>query len=100
MPQADHVRASGDGSAITIDVSPGAARTEITGVNEWRHAIQVRVAAEPREGRANEELLAFLSERLGVPSGSIRIVKGERSGMKVVTAPLPPDEVRRRLGVP
>lgn len=99
MSGKDYVKASGDGSVITIDVSPGSARTEITGVNEWRGTLETRVAAEPRDGRANEALLRLLSGKLAVPRRAVEIVKGERTSLKVVLVPLPPDEVRKRLGV-
>ena len=80
-------------------VSPGACRTETKGVDSWRGALQVRVAAEPRDGEANTELVKFLSKKLSVPLGDIRIVKGSRSHGKSVFVPLTPDEVRSRLGV-
>jgi len=99
MSEKDFVRANSRGSAITVDVTPGAARTEIVGVSEWRMALQVKVAAEARKGEANDELLRFLSEKLSVPRRSLGIVRGERSSTKVVTAPLPPETVRRKLGV-
>lgn len=73
--------------------------SEITGINPWRKALQVRVGAQPKEGEANEELIRFLAERLRVPKRSIVIVRGERSSTKLVEVSLEVDEVRRRLGV-
>jgi uncharacterized protein (TIGR00251 family) len=67
--------------------------TEIEGVDRWRNALRVRVAAQPREGAANDELLRFLSERLSVPRSSVRIVRGERASLKTVSVPLPADRV-------
>jgi uncharacterized protein (TIGR00251 family) len=88
----------GDGACrIWVDVSPGAAGNEIVGVNEWRKALQVKIAAEPRDGAANEELISFLSAVLGVARRHVRIVRGERSSMKLLEVPLPVDEVRKRL---
>ncbi len=82
---------------MTIDASPGAAKTEIVGVNQWRGALQVKIAAEPRDGAANEELLRFLSERLSVSRHSIRLLRGEKSSLKVVNVPLPAEHVDRLL---
>lgn len=99
MSGKEFVSARGRGSAIAVCVSPGASRTEVVGIDEWRNALHVRVAAEARRGEANEELLRFLSEKLSVPRRALELAGGARSGKKVVTAPLPPEVVRRRLGV-
>jgi len=42
-------------------------------------AVLIRLAAPPVEGAANEALVAFLSEALGVPRRQITIVSGEKS---------------------
>ncbi len=94
----DYLRASGSGCLITVDASPGASKTEVAGVNEWRGALQIRIAARPMEGAANEELISFLSERFSIAKSSIRIVKGERSSLKTVMVPLPVEKVRAVLG--
>lgn len=67
------------------------------GVNNWRGTLEVKVAAEARDGAANGELIAFLSARLGVPKNSIRILKGDRSPHKVIEVPLPEQKVRALL---
>jgi len=87
------------GSVISFDVSPNASRTEVTGVNQWRKAVQVKVAAQAREGEANEELARYLSELLGVPRSGVRILRGSTSSSKSIFVPVPTDVVRRRLGV-
>lgn len=94
----DYLRPRAGGCTITIDVSPGASRTEVAGVNEWRGALQVRVAAEPREGAANEELVRFLAERLGVPRRTIEIERGATSTLKVVSLPVDASTARKVLG--
>lgn len=82
------VKPHGSGCTVTIEASPGAAKSEITGLNEWRAALQVRIAAEAREGAANEELIRFLAEKLGVAKNDVTIVRGERSSKKVVYLPV------------
>ena len=42
-------------------------------------AVLIRLAAPPVEGAANEALVAFLSEALGVSRRQITIVSGEKS---------------------
>lgn len=47
-------------------------------------AILVRLAAPPVDGAANDALIAFLAETLGVPRRSVAIVSGETSRDKRV----------------
>lgn len=94
------IRAHGSGTVISVAVTPGAIQSEIAGVNKWRHALGVRIAAEPRYGAANEELARFLGEIMGVPRREIRILKGHKTSLKSVFVPLPPHTVESMLGVP
>jgi hypothetical protein len=67
---------------ITVRVSPGARRTEVTG--PYGGGWKVRVAAPPERGRANEALVLHLAELLGVPKAAVRIAAGPGSRDKVV----------------
>lgn len=93
-----HIVQERNGCRILLEASPGAAKTEIKGVNEWRGVLEVRVGAEAREGAANEELIRFLAKRLGVPKKEIQIIKGERSPSKIVRVPLSAEVVEEKLG--
>lgn len=86
------------GCSINIDASPGAKRTEIVSVNRWRGALQVKIAAEARDGAANDELVSFLGQVLGVDRSAIRVVKGQRSPRKTLFVPLPAEKVESMLG--
>lgn len=91
MTSKSFARVHESGCVLTIDASPGASKSEVVGVNRWRGALRVKIAAAAREGEANEELVRFLSERLSVPRQSIRILSGERSSVKTVFVPLAAD---------
>jgi uncharacterized protein (TIGR00251 family) len=65
-----------------VHVVPRAKRTELAGT--YGDAIRIRVAAPPADGAANAELVRFLSQRLGVPRGSVTIVAGAASRRKVI----------------
>lgn len=67
---------------LTLHVQARAKRTEIAG----RHgdAIKVRLAAPPVGGAANEELVRFLADRLGVPRQAVRIAAGASGRRKTV----------------
>ncbi|WP_457548824.1 DUF167 family protein [Archaeoglobus sp.] len=69
------------GLIIEIDVSPNAKRTALIGYDNWRNALKVSVKSPPKGGKANRELVEFLSEIFGCDVG---ILKGEKSTKKVV----------------
>lgn len=71
-----------DGVGLTLHVQPGASRTALAG--EHGDALKVRLAAPPVDGRANDCLLAFLAERLGVPRSALLLRSGHASRRKVV----------------
>jgi len=75
------------GWLLSIYAQPGAKRTEISGLHG--DALKVRVAAPPSEGRANDELVAFLAAALGVPKKSVAVVKGARARRKTVAIASP-----------
>lgn len=81
---------------VHVRVIPRARRTEISG--RRGDAILVRLAAPPVDGAANDALIAFLSERLGVPRRQIALVRGATGRDKTVAIEgLAPDEIARRL---
>jgi hypothetical protein len=82
---------------LVLHVQPRAKATAIVG----RHgdAVKVRLAAPPVDGAANEELIRFLAERLGVPRRALRLVAGQAARRKIVDVEgLTDDEAARRLG--
>ncbi|MEW5936468.1 MAG: DUF167 domain-containing protein [Candidatus Thermoplasmatota archaeon] len=95
---ADAVKGFPGGALISVEVMPGARESRVTGFNEWRCAMQIRVREEARKGRANTELLRFLSEVLGLPLGALEIKSGIRGRCKVVMVHgLNPVECSERL---
>ena len=79
-------------------VIPRARRTEISG--RRGDAILVRLAAPPVDGAANDALIAFLSDRLGIPQRRIAIVRGGTAREKTIAIDgLSPGEIARRLGI-
>ena len=62
-------------------------------------AIKLKVAAPALEGKANEELVAFLANKLGVSRRSVALVIGEKSRDKVVVIEgMDEATARQRLG--
>ncbi|MFC2007508.1 DUF167 domain-containing protein [Chloroflexota bacterium] len=81
---------------ISLKVHPNAARNEITGLTD--QIFQVRISAPPIKGKANKELITFLSRTLGISLGSLTITKGAASRNKLIAIDgMSQEEVTRRL---
>ena len=61
---------------------PRAPRTRVDGTRGG--AVLIRLAAPPVDGAANDALIAFLADALGLPRRNISIVSGEKSRDKRV----------------
>ncbi len=68
---------------LRIKVSPRQPRTEFFGVLA-DGTLKIRLAAIPEKGKANEELVGFLSEELGVHRSKIMILSGAGEALKLV----------------
>jgi uncharacterized protein len=68
------------GAILTVHVQPKASRTECVGIHG--DALKIRVAAPPRDGAANEELLRFLADRCAVSRADVRIHGGNAARHK------------------
>lgn len=82
---------------LNLRTVPNAPRNEIAG---WLgDALKVKVHAPALDGRANDALLGFLAEKIGLPRRAVSLLQGDKSRRKVVRIEgLDLDSVRRRLG--
>jgi len=67
---------------IRIKLLPRSSRSQIMGMEGEFY--RVKVNSPPVDGEANKELISLLSKRLRVPKGSIEIISGKTSRMKVI----------------
>ncbi len=67
---------------IVIHVQPNANQNKVVGFRDG--VLQVRIAASPTKGKANQELVEFLSSFLGVSKSNLSIEKGMTSKKKIV----------------
>lgn len=67
---------------VAVYIQPRAKRTEVAG----RHGsdLKIRIAAPPVDQAANEALLAFVAQRLGVRLRDVRLIAGATSRRKVL----------------
>ena len=70
------------GVRFTVHVQPRARLTEIVGAHG--DALKLRLQAPPVDGAANEALVAFLAEALGVARRDVEIVSGASARTKVI----------------
>lgn len=86
-----------DGSlAFPVRVVPKAKKNEIVGVEG--EVLKVRIAAPPVRGKANEALVKFLAQALGVRKRQVEIVRGQRARDKTIRVRgLSEKEARKRL---
>ena len=70
------------GVRIRLRVQPRASRTEVVGAHG--DVLRVRLTAAPVDGAANEALVRFLAELLGVSKGAVQLVGGETGRTKLV----------------
>lgn len=74
------VSASTDGSVLAVLVQPRASRTQVVGEHDGR--LKIALAAPPVDGEANDALVRFLAERLGVRRSEISLLDGLTSRRK------------------
>ena len=75
---------------FSVRLTPRGGADRIEGVRNG--VLHVRVAAAPVDGGANLALVRLLARELGVPSGAVTIVGGERAHTKrIVVAGVGPD---------
>ena len=72
------------GSALAVRVTPRASRNEIAELLD-DGTIKVRIASPPADDEANETLINFLSEILGVPKSRLEIVAGVTGRDKLIS---------------
>ena len=67
---------------IAVQAHPGAKRNEVVRFEEgvWH----IKIAAPPTEGKANKELIEFLSDVLDVSKSRITIEKGTAGHRKLI----------------
>lgn len=69
---------------VAIRLTPRGGRDAITGERDG--VILARVSAPPVDGKANAALVALVAKTTGVPKSAVRIVQGQTSRTKTVTA--------------
>ncbi|KAG6127444.1 hypothetical protein E4U24_002565 [Claviceps purpurea] len=68
---------------LQLRVKPGASKTRQGILAVTSNAVELCVAAQPRQGEANFAVLRVLSKALGICQSRLRIVRGSKSRDKI-----------------
>jgi len=66
----------------TVKIIPKSSKNEI--VEYGDDFLKIKIKAVPERGKANEELIKFLSKYFEVSKSSIRIINGEKRKNKII----------------
>jgi len=81
---------------ISLRVYPNAVRNEVVGFANG--ILRVKISEPPVKGKANRELIIFLSQRLNVSKDRLSIIKGHAARNKVIAIEsLNQEEILKRL---
>ena len=67
---------------LTLHIQPGAKKTEFAGLHG--DALKIRLAAPPVDGKANEALIRFVADQLGLAKSAVNLKSGQTSRRKVL----------------
>ncbi len=83
---------------LRLKITPGAKASEITGITNG--TLNLKIKASPVKGKANQELLDFLSKKLGIAKSDIEIIQGFTQRNKIViVSGLSSEGVFNKLGL-
>ena len=82
---------------IEVQISANAPRSEIIG---WvNNRLKIKIKAPAVEGKANAELLRFLSEKLDVRPSCVHILRGETAKIKLIALEgVEPNHLHEKVG--
>lgn len=67
---------------LRVYIQPNASKNEVIGL--FNGALKIKIKAPPIDGKANEEVISFLSEELNLAKKYITIDKGQTGRNKLV----------------
>ncbi|CAN5144418.1 DUF167 domain-containing protein [soil metagenome] len=76
------IRDHAEGATLPVKAKPGAKRATVLG--EHAGALKIAVTAPPEDGKANDAILTFLGELLGLHHSELALLSGRSSRDKVI----------------
>jgi uncharacterized protein len=78
----EFVRDVADGCTVNVRVQPGAKRNAVLGLHGG--TVKIALCAPAVDGKANEALIAFVAEEVGLPRARVSLVAGVTNRSKVL----------------
>ncbi|KKP36447.1 hypothetical protein A2483_00375 [Candidatus Peregrinibacteria bacterium RIFOXYC2_FULL_33_13] len=75
--------ASNSPTYLRVKVIPKSTKTEIVEILD-DETIKIRLNAAPEKGKANIELIAYLSKTFKIPKNNITIISGHATPLKLI----------------
>ncbi len=72
---------------LRIKVIPNSPKSEIVDISKdesGEETIKIRIHAQPEKGKANEELIRFLSKDMKIPQINFKILSGKSDRIKLI----------------
>ena len=85
MSGKDWFEINGDIATLKISARPGSSKSEISGIFDGR--LKIKLCAPPVDGKANKELIKYLSKIGKAPKTSFEIIRGITSKQKDIVCP-------------
>ena len=80
---------------LAVSVAPNARRTAADGLHDG--SLRIRLVAPPVDGKANERLIGWLADQLGLPRRAITLVRGPTARRKWLAIDVAPAHVAQWL---
>jgi|Deesub1362A_J573_1020465.scaffolds.fasta_scaffold00098_86 hypothetical protein len=91
------IRTAGNSTLIDVEVVTNSATKGISGYNEWRNRIVLKINEKPLQNRANRAIIKFISTKLGITQKDVKIVAGRKSNLKTIKIDLDVSIVKQFL---
>ena len=76
------IQQAGNAVIFSVKVVPRSSKTAVAGI--LGGMLKVKLAAAPEKGKANESLVEFLADTLGVKKNAVTITSGHTSPVKTI----------------
>lgn len=76
------IQEEGNAVIFSVKVVPRSSKTALAGV--LGDMLKIKIAAPPEKGKANEALVEFLAQTLGIKKNTVKITAGHTSPVKTI----------------
>lgn len=80
----DYLRPFAHGLDLLLYIQPGASKTAWAGTFGEPSRLKLKISAPPRDGEANQAVLAFVARELDLKKNEVELVRGDKSRHKDV----------------